>query len=125
MPILICATTKTRRSCRPINGWAWTRSKQHFTIRFKPMPQNNQAAALNTRYRHHGAHDVLTYALSTPALGRLALVSSFGAESVVLLHMMSVIAPRTPVLFVDTQMLFAQTLDYQHELSTRLGLRDL
>lgn len=83
------------------------------------------AAALNDRYRHHGAVAAIEAALTDPLAGRLALVSSFGAESVVLLHLISVMAPATPVIFVDTLMLFPETLDYQRELARRLDLRDL
>jgi phosphoadenosine phosphosulfate reductase len=57
--------------------------------------------------------------------GRIALVSSFGAESAVLLHMISRIDPATPVLFLDTGQLFAQTLDYRRALASRLGLTDV
>jgi phosphoadenosine phosphosulfate reductase len=64
-------------------------------------------------------------ALKDPDLGRIALVSSFGAESVVLLHMVSVIDPGTPVLFIDTQMLFPETLSYQQEVAAKLGLQDV
>ena len=64
-------------------------------------------------------------ALDEDSLGRMALVSSFGAESVVLLHMISVTAPATPVLFIDTEMLFAETLTYQMELAERLRLTNV
>lgn len=92
------------------------------------MPQSDLAprvAGLNEWYRLNSATAVLTHALSAPQAGKLALVSSFGAESVVLLHMVSVIARDTPVLFIDTEMLFTETLVYQQELAERLGLRDL
>jgi phosphoadenosine phosphosulfate reductase len=55
----------------------------------------------------------------------IALVSSFGAESVVLLHMAAIIERNTPVLFIDTEMLFTETLVYQAEVTERLGLRNL
>lgn len=84
-----------------------------------------RAATLNARYRNHAAVNVLRHALADPDLGRVALVSSFGAESVVLLHMLSVAAPDTPVLFIDTEMLFPETLDYQAEIAARLPLTDL
>lgn len=84
-----------------------------------------RVARLNLGYRHHGATAVLARALSDSDVGRVALVSSFGAESVVLLHMVAVMAPKTPVLFLDTQMLFPETLAYQRELSERLGLSDV
>ena len=85
----------------------------------------DRVAALNARYRHHSATAVLEHALKDPELGQVALVSSFGAESVVLLHLVSVIAPETPVIFVDTRMLFQETLDYQRELAEKLPLCDV
>lgn len=82
-------------------------------------------AGLNARYKHHSATAVMERALKDPDLGRIALVSSFGAESVVLLHMVSVIDPATPVLFIDTQMLFPETLTYQQEVASYLELQDV
>ncbi len=84
-----------------------------------------RADDLNARYRHHAASAVLRHALSDPQVGRIALVSSFGAESVVLLHMLAMIDRTVPVLFIDTQMLFAETLDYQRQVAARLELTDL
>ncbi|MDP1642362.1 MAG: phosphoadenylyl-sulfate reductase [Phenylobacterium sp.] len=56
---------------------------------------------------------------------KLALVSSFGAESAVLLHLAAQVSPDIPVLFLDTGMLFGQTLDYRRGLAKRLGLTDV
>ncbi|WP_415184585.1 phosphoadenylyl-sulfate reductase [Phaeovulum sp.] len=84
-----------------------------------------RVAGLNARYRHHAATAVMERALKDAEVGNVALVSSFGAESVVLLHMVSVIAPGTPVLFIDTQMLFAETLAYQQDLAKRLNLTQI
>lgn len=56
---------------------------------------------------------------------RLALVSSFGAESAVLLDIAAKVKPDIPVLFLDTGMLFGQTLDYRKNLAERLGLTDV
>jgi len=91
--------------------------------RFAPMV--HRVAGLNARYRHHGATAVLEHALRDRDVGRVALVSSFGAESVVLLHLLSVVSPHTPVLFIDTQMLFAETLAYQQALADMLYLSDI
>lgn len=88
-------------------------------------PVAERAAALNARYRHHGAIAVLRHAMEDPEVGRLTLVSSFGAESVVLLHMVAVTDRHLPVLFIDTEMLFAETLAYQLELTERLRLTDV
>lgn len=82
-----------------------------------------KVADLNARYRHHAATDVMRGALRDA--GKVALVSSFGAESVVLLHMLAVIDRSAPVIFVDTGMLFTETLVYQTEVAERLGLTGL
>ena len=57
--------------------------------------------------------------------GRIALVSSFGAESAVLLHMVASVDPGVPVIFVDTEKLFGETLRYRDRMADRLGLTDL
>jgi phosphoadenosine phosphosulfate reductase len=85
----------------------------------------DRVALLNDRYRHHAAVSVLEHALRDEDVGRTALVSSFGAESVVLLHMISVIDRTLPVLFIDTEMLFAETLAYQEEVADKLGLTNI
>jgi phosphoadenosine phosphosulfate reductase len=54
--------------------------------------------------------------------GEVALVSSFGAESAVLLHMLAQVDRTAPVLLIDTLMLFEETLAYQRALADRLGL---
>lgn len=88
-------------------------------------PPAERAAELNRRFAHHAATEVLAHALHDPEMGNAALVSSFGAEAVVLLHMASVIDRTTPVLFVDTEMLFPETLEYQREVARHLRLTDV
>lgn len=56
---------------------------------------------------------------------RLALVSSFGAESSVLLDIAAKVKPDIAVLFLDTGLLFGQTLDYRKQLAERLGLTNV
>jgi phosphoadenosine phosphosulfate reductase len=60
-----------------------------------------------------------------PFRGRTALVSSFGAESAVLLDMVATVDPRTPVIFLDTGKLFEETHDYRQDLTALLGLEDV
>jgi phosphoadenosine phosphosulfate reductase len=60
-----------------------------------------------------------------PLAGKTALVSSFGAESAVLLDMVATVDPSTPVLFLDTGKLFAETQGYREEMVDLLGLRDV
>jgi len=57
--------------------------------------------------------------------GRIALLSSFGAESAVLLHMLSEVDRRIPVIFLDTLKLFPDTIAYRDRLVRELGLKDV
>ena len=68
---------------------------------------------------------ILTAAVREVFPGRVAVVSSFGAESAVLLHMVAEIDRAIPVLFVDTGRHFPETLDYRDRLAERLGLTGL
>ncbi|HEX7777146.1 MAG TPA: phosphoadenylyl-sulfate reductase [Parvibaculum sp.] len=57
--------------------------------------------------------------------GKIAVVSSFGAESAVLLHMVAEVDPTTPVIFLNTGKLFGETLRYRDRLQEKLGLTDV
>jgi len=80
---------------------------------------------LNRRSLESAALALLDDVLNGRSVGNVAMVSSFGAESAVLLDLVARINPKTPVLFLDTQMLFAETLEYKHDLATHLGLEDV
>jgi phosphoadenosine phosphosulfate reductase len=88
------------------------------------VPASAEVAGLNAMLRDASPQTILRTALETYR-GRIALVSSFGAESAVLLHMAAQIDPSVAVLFLDTGHLFAQTLDYRKTLSRQLGLTDV
>ncbi|MER9976357.1 phosphoadenylyl-sulfate reductase [Mesorhizobium sp. M0085] len=57
--------------------------------------------------------------------GKVALVSSFGAESAVLLHMAASIDRSLPIATLDTGKLFAETVAYRTQLTALLGLTDV
>jgi phosphoadenosine phosphosulfate reductase len=85
----------------------------------------NRAFLLNLRYGDLDAKAVLDAAIHEVFPGRVALVSSFGAESAVLLHMAAAVDRDLPVIFLDTGKLFGETLRYRDALVARLGLRDV
>jgi len=68
---------------------------------------------------------LLRAALTGPFAGQIAMVSSFGAESAVLLDMIASVDRRTPVVFLETGKLFPETLAYKDELVDWLGLKDV
>lgn len=81
----------------------------------------DRATALNLAFEGADPREVLAGAVAEFP-GELAMVSSFGADSVVLLHMIAQIDRGVPVLMIDTLMLFQETLAYQQEVADRLGL---
>ncbi|MDB5711078.1 MAG: phosphoadenosine phosphosulfate reductase [Sphingomonas bacterium] len=85
----------------------------------------DDAAAMERRFAGVGTSDMLGELLTGELKGRVAAVSSFGAESAVLLHLISQIDRDIPVIFLNTQKIFGETLAYRDELSERLGLTDL
>ncbi len=76
---------------------------------------DDQLDALNA-----DAGTVLRWA--SQAIPRFAATSSFGVDSAVLLHLLSVHAPRTPVIFLDTGLHFDETLAYRDRLAGHFDL---
>jgi phosphoadenosine phosphosulfate reductase len=79
----------------------------------------------NAQYEAWPAEKVISHAQNELFPGKLAFVSSFGAESAVLLHLMASVDPSIPVLFLDTNKLFGETLRYRNRLQHLLGLEDV
>ena len=84
-----------------------------------------RARDLEMRYRHLPAAALIRVAVETLFPGRLAVVSSFGAESAVILDLVARVDPSVPVIFLDTGRHFPETLAYRDRLVARLGLRDV
>jgi len=85
----------------------------------------NTAAALDHALAQATPSEVIAAAVRTVAPGRLAVVSSFGAETAALLKLVAAIDPAIPVLFLDTGWLFPETLAYRDTLAALFGLTDI
>ena len=94
--------------------------KTDFTV-----PDEDGVANLNAAFKDERPEKVLEWLASSASKGEVPLVSSFGADSVVLLHMISQIDPDYPVLFIDTGKHFMLTLQYRDELKAHFGLSNL
>jgi len=84
-----------------------------------------QALALNGLYGERDPKAVIAAAAGDLFAGRIALVSSFGSESAVLLHLVAEVDRTLPIIFLDTGKLFPETLAYRELLTERLGLTDV
>ena len=85
----------------------------------------HQAMDVLSRTAELSPVDFLTTMLQHKFKDEICVVSSFGAESAVLLHMVAQIDPTTPVIFLNTGKLFGETLRYRDRLQTLLGLTDV
>ena len=91
----------------------------------RPRFTTADAIALNNRFRGVDEVEMLRTVLAEKLVGEVAIVSSFGAESAVLLHLVAKIDPTVPVIFLDTLKMFPETLAYRDALVARLGLTDV
>jgi len=92
--------------CIPRPGEAWTRQ---------------QLDSINPCLERMNAEERVRWALDyLPA--RHALSSSFGAQSAVMLHLLTRQLPDIPVILVDTGYLFPETYRFVDELTARLDL---
>jgi len=71
----------------------------------EPMPAEERVAWVSERFPKH-----------------LVMSSSFGAQSAVVLHMVTRQRPKIPVILIDTGYLFPETYRFVDELTERLGL---
>ena len=91
----------------------------------RPRFTEADAIKLNRMFRGTDTVEMLTSVLREQLAGDVAVVSSFGAESAVLLHLVAEIDPTLPVLFLETGKHFPETLAYRDLIVERLGLTNL
>ncbi len=97
--------------------------------RFRAVDEGEEAGSA---FMRHLAEEAATMLEGKPAdrilawaahvVPRFVITSSFGAESAVLLHLVSQVASHVPVFFLDTGFHFDQTLTFRRELARDLGL---
>lgn len=87
-----------------------------------PRFTDHDAVRLNRMFRGSETEEWLRAVIEGNLVGDMAIVSSFGAESAVLLHLVSEIDRSIPVLFLETGKHFPETLAYRDELTDLLGL---
>ena len=80
---------------------------------------------LNRSFENASAEFLLEHVLTNEFPDKTALVSSFGTEAAILLHMISRINPDLDVIFINTGKLFTLTLKYRDLLVERFGLTNV
>jgi phosphoadenosine phosphosulfate reductase len=82
-------------------------------------------ARLTAKYAGVGTAAMLADLLAGELKDRVAAVSSFGSESAVLLDLVAAVDKDVPVIFINTQKIFGETLAYRDTLAEQLGFTDL
>jgi phosphoadenosine phosphosulfate reductase len=86
---------------------------------------DDELVRLNSYFSDKPTKELLNFVLTGKKMGRVALISSFGTQSSVLLHLVANIDSQVQVLFIDTGKLFPQTLQFQKELASVLNLANI
>ena len=94
------------------------------TIDVRPAFTQADADALNARFEGVDTLSMLRALFAEGTLGTTAVVSSFGTESAVLLHLVAAADASVPVVFVDTLKMFPETLEYRETLVAAFGIEN-
>lgn len=88
------------------------------------IPLSSAAAweALNEQLDDASVEDILRVTINAFDPSKLALVSAFGPASLVVLYHTSRLAPRLPVIFIDTLHHFPETLEHVERIRGHFGL---
>jgi len=89
------------------------------------LTARQRAASLNRHYQGAGSEEFLRAIIQDEFPGRVAIVSSFGTESALLLALAARVNRDIPIIFLDTGHHFPETLAYRDVVQRRLGLTDV
>jgi len=84
-----------------------------------------EAAELDALYGELSPQAIIERSIRDDFNGEIGAVSSFGADSAVLLHLIAEVDPALPIVFLDTGKHFGETLDYRDALAVDFGLRNV
>ena len=79
------------------------------------------AAAASLDLEQASAEDRIKWAVEQFGEG-LVMTTSFGIQAAVMLHLVTRVAPKIPVIFIDTGYLFPETYKFARDLTEKLGL---
>ena len=79
---------------------------------------------LNKEYKDSSPELILRMTIEEIFKNKIAYVCSFGTESAVILHMISQIDKNLPVILVNTNFLFKETIEYKNHLIQKLKLKN-
>lgn len=85
------------------------------------LPSREEILLLAENFEHSYPHEIIAWAAHTYGRG-LAMATGFGPEGIVIMHMVSQVAPKTQIFYLDTDLFFPETYALRDQLQERLGL---
>ncbi|PIR31838.1 MAG: phosphoadenylyl-sulfate reductase [Alphaproteobacteria bacterium CG11_big_fil_rev_8_21_14_0_20_44_7] len=76
-------------------------------------------------YSGFDAEQLIKTVINQEFKNEVALFSSFGAHSALLIDMVAEVNPKTPILFLDTEKHFAKTYEYVEQITKKLCLKNV
>ena len=98
------------------------------TVRWRPRPRKDRVAwteeqveRVNTKFEGATPEALLRWGFEqfAPAI---TLATSFGPQSIVMMHLIAQLRPETSIFYLDTELLFPETYTLRDQLRDRLGL---
>jgi phosphoadenosine phosphosulfate reductase len=77
---------------------------------------------ISHRFEQREPHELLRWGLATFG-EEIVLATGFGLSGIVLMHIVAALRPRTAVFYLQTDLLFPETMTLRDRLAERLGLR--
>jgi phosphoadenosine phosphosulfate reductase len=84
------------------------------------LPANYDS--LSKRFERQHPREVIRWALTTYGM-ESAVATGFGPSGIVILHMVSGLRPKTTVFYLQTDLLFPETIELRDRLARRLGIQ--
>ena len=88
------------------------------------IPINFDIEALNCKFSENQPKLILEHSILNLFENKITYVCSFGSESAIILHLISLIDKNFPIIILNTHFLFEETIKYKNELLKLLGLRN-
>jgi len=85
----------------------------------------NNLSDLQQKYGSLDASKLLSVMIEEVFAGKIALISSFGADAALLLALVAEVDANTPVFFLETGKHFPETLEYVETIKNHLNLQNL
>ena len=79
---------------------------------------------LNENYKNKSPQNILRNSIQDVFKEKLVYVSSFGTESAIILHMISKIDNHFPIIMLNTNFLYEETIDYKKYLLKKFNLNN-